>query len=278
MPSRCDRMRSREARKYAETRLLSIVRDSGAELSAACPLGTELDLLIEQERGKRRISARLWGCGLCHKQFRTEHHLDAHLDRRHGDRLPTEGSCPADYCDILRCESWASVLRKRLARGSGPACDESLLSSRRHYCTRLLHDCLPGWHDQEVRTLVRTLNASLCQPLTCAWRQRCYALDAEVSPDGHPPCDLVPPRSAGIPAWAAVLAIIVFFVIAGACICLLDEHSGAPPAGPEKDDGSGSGRRREMDATAVVAHGRLQAPMAGDARYRRTRSPPRGNV
>ena len=120
MPSRCDRMRSREARKYAETRLLSVVRDSGAELSAACPLGTELDLLIEQERGKRRISARLWGCGLCHKQFRTEHHLDAHLDRRHGDRLPTEGSCPADYCDILRCESWASVLRKRLARGSGP--------------------------------------------------------------------------------------------------------------------------------------------------------------
>ena len=186
-------MRSREARKYAETRLLSVVRDSGAELSAACPLGTDLDLLIEQERGKRRISARLWGCGLCHKQFRTEHHLDAHLDRRHGDRLPTEGSCPADYCDILRCESWASVLRKRLARGSGPACDESLLSSRRHYCTRLLHDCLPGWHDQEVRTLVRTLNASLCQPLTCAWRQRCYALDAEVSPGG-PPCDLVPPR------------------------------------------------------------------------------------
>ena len=90
-PPRCDRLRSREARKQADRRLLRIVRDAGMDVPGSCPLGAGLDLLIEQERGKRRIGARLWGCGLCHKQFRSEYHLDLHLDRRHNDTLPPDG-------------------------------------------------------------------------------------------------------------------------------------------------------------------------------------------
>ena len=199
MPSRCDRMRSREARKYAETRLLSVVRDSGAELSAACPLGTELDLLIEQERGKRRISARLWGCGLCHKQFRTEHHLDAHLDRRHGDRLPTEGSCPADYCDILRCESWASVLRKRLARRQRAGVRRIFAQQQ----AALLHTAASRLSPRVARSGGPHARANLERVAVPAAHVRLEATLLRAGrrgvPGGHPPCDLVPPRSAGSP-------------------------------------------------------------------------------
>lgn len=79
----------------------------GATLGPACPFESSGDLYKKQELLKE--SHGLHGahkCGICHKTFKTEYHLDCHFDRRHsfnGFRLPDSyrGGDVTDVVDVV---------------------------------------------------------------------------------------------------------------------------------------------------------------------------------
>lgn len=101
----CDRTRSAEARHTLQRELWAPLRAHSIQLSAACILSRENDVLLLQEQAKVRLSGQLWQCSLCSKLFRSEHYLDRHLARKHPDLCPPSATvCLADLCtSIVPC-------------------------------------------------------------------------------------------------------------------------------------------------------------------------------
>ena len=158
MSGECDREAAREARSAARELLLY----RGVAISPTCPLHPDNDRLLPHEQRKKSLSRAQWRCSECSKLFRSERHLDLHLERKHAALLlPNATVCLGEYCDILRCPSWLEALRKQQA-----GCDERKLRTRLHLCQHLLHDCVvegtPGGH-----LLFESLDQSICQPLRC---------------------------------------------------------------------------------------------------------------
>ena len=75
----CDRAAAREARKAARELLLS----RGVAISPSCPLHPDNDRLLPHERRKKTLGRAQWQCSECSKLFRSERHLDLHLERKH---------------------------------------------------------------------------------------------------------------------------------------------------------------------------------------------------
>ena len=97
----CDRAAAREARKAARELLLS----RGVAISPLCPLHPDNDRLLPHERRKKTLGRAQWQCAHslnrtltepkpipsqtplrcseCSKLFRSERHLDLHLERKH---------------------------------------------------------------------------------------------------------------------------------------------------------------------------------------------------
>lgn len=102
----CDRTRSNEAREALRRLLWNAAEARNLALPRDCPLAPAADVLQWQEATKRPISASHWRCGLCGKNFRSEHFLDKHLARKHAAAGPGEASigaevekvCLADFC------------------------------------------------------------------------------------------------------------------------------------------------------------------------------------
>ena len=98
-------------------------------------------------RKRNAIRSDRFRCGLCGKLFKSERHLDQHLDYRHSTRNQSK-YCIADACSHLRCHemrttpnSLTSEERVRLARARSERCDESVMQSRREICEDIASSC-----------------------------------------------------------------------------------------------------------------------------------------
>jgi len=169
----CDRVASREARNILTTGLLPAVRQLGVEFAPSCPLHPDHDHLLRHERAKQPATQWQWRCGECGKIFKSEHYLDLHLERRHNDTLPaaSDGTCLADYCDILRCPSWIGSLRHKAEHRS--ACRPAMLEARRALCQHVMHDCfVASAIGVDLHHVFERMDERYCHALSCAGRQR----------------------------------------------------------------------------------------------------------
>jgi hypothetical protein len=197
----CDRTRSNEARSGLRSILWEPVTATNALLPENCPLAPAVDVLLWQEKTKKRISSTHWRCGLCGKTFRSEYFLDKHLARKHPTAGPEESSadygvqkvCLADLCGIsvpclptgnVRIPPVSAVLVRQedfaLASGesSRHANPETITSvtprictdavehmAAKHSCFEMIEKCItPETHSSEAE-LVRlrtTLHGALC--------------------------------------------------------------------------------------------------------------------
>jgi hypothetical protein len=104
----CDRTRSSEARASLRRILWDPISARRRRLPRDCPLAPFADILRGQESAKRPISASHWQCGLCGKNFRSEHFLDKHLARKHAadrtlddvDGAGGQATCFANLCGV----------------------------------------------------------------------------------------------------------------------------------------------------------------------------------
>ena len=157
----CDRAAAREARTAARELLL----EQGVAISPACSLHPSHDRLLPHEQLKSSLGRAQWRCSKCSKLFRSERHLDLHLERKHAALLePNATVCLGEYCDMLRCPSWLVALRKQPG-----GCDDQKLMARRHFCQHLLHDCLVQGTPGSL-LLFERLDHTICQPLRCEAR------------------------------------------------------------------------------------------------------------
>ena len=102
----CSRERSRLARFVLDSHFFPLLLQWEGRLTDHCPFRRSRDIYYDQERHKTEKDARHWTCELCGKSFYSEHYLDAHMERKHAERMVTEnGVCLADYCDVLRCHA-----------------------------------------------------------------------------------------------------------------------------------------------------------------------------
>lgn len=94
---RCDRTASAAARRS----LQSIVWRYRIPLSSDCIFRRGSDALAAQEESKEKLSASLWMCTLCGKQFMSEYFLNMHLVNRHSIVHSSGTVCLADLCGII---------------------------------------------------------------------------------------------------------------------------------------------------------------------------------
>lgn len=93
----CDRTRSAEARAS----LRAVAWSRGLLLGRECLLSPARDILSASEAAKEALSASLWRCRVCGKQFLTEEFLDRHLARRHPQLRLSGDLCLARLCGRL---------------------------------------------------------------------------------------------------------------------------------------------------------------------------------
>lgn len=171
----CSRERSRRARAVLDDYFYPVVdRHAGSfEVPPACPFQRSKDMYLEQEKHKERVRRTQWKSLYSEKVFRTEWHVDKHMDNRHADKIPPGADvCLADYCAVLRCDehhahrnpddpsrsgSRGAPSRSKGGGGGGAGarrarrerCDESKLAGARHFCETLMHACFPSDDDAE---------------------------------------------------------------------------------------------------------------------------------
>lgn len=157
-----------------------------------------------------------------------------HFERRHNHMLRnhSEARCVGDMCDILRCPQWAKEQKKQRKKASRAPrlCVPEQLTARRHACQGLVAQCvppsLPGESANASRVLRAALNRTLCAPLTCEWREKCYtsSLLGGRLPDD---CDQPTDRSSGAVIGYVILGITITVMVFGViCItmgCLEDD-------------------------------------------------------
>merc|ERR1712146_94226 len=96
-----------------------------------CPFDPNRDLFGYHEKQKQRkkpgSAATTWTCGICGKQFKNEHYLDLHMERKHMNETPSEGVCLADYCELFEVcfgeEKWR--------RNKVPTCSNTTMKAQR---------------------------------------------------------------------------------------------------------------------------------------------------
>ena len=172
-------------------------------------------------------------------------------------RNHSEARCVGDLCDIVRCPQWAKEQKKQRKKASarGPRlCVPAQLTARRHACQGMVAQCvpppLPGASPNASRELRAALNRTLCAPMSCEWREKCYAssLLGGRLPDE---CDQPTDRSSGAMVGYVILGITVSVMVVGIiCItmgCLEEDGVGAReedpykrPAPPDRADSYGA--------------------------------------
>ncbi|CAK4111802.1 unnamed protein product [Aphanomyces euteiches] len=131
----CSRQLSREAMQILHKKVFRPARRLAYELPEICPLIAEHIYFLEHEQKKERLHSGRLRCGLCNKQFRNEHYLDGHFDRKHTEDHPG-GICMAEFCDILNCPS-----HRALARHA--KCTHSSARRLKMKCQDLFQTCFP---------------------------------------------------------------------------------------------------------------------------------------
>lgn len=168
----CGRARSRVAREIVQEHIISPAAAVGFELPAACSLAPSNDVLSTHEQSKSKRRRGQWQCGICGKLFRTEEHLDQHLQNRHGDLSPPGARvCLADLCDVLHCDAklpgaTAASLRRQPCRAHD-------MERARHQCEAHLHQCFPPGAPPQ---LAHRFQETFCDTLTCDARHKAVAM------------------------------------------------------------------------------------------------------
>ena len=161
----CSRGLSRIASELVEKHIVPVLRYYNEEFLESCPYTSVC--YEHKEKTKREIRSDRFRCGLCGKLFKSERHLDQHLDYRHSTRNHSK-YCIADACSHLRCHemrttpnSLTSEERVRLARARSERCDESAMQSRREICEDIASSCFRS------DTLRVEFMEEYCLSLTC---------------------------------------------------------------------------------------------------------------
>lgn len=186
----CDRTRSKEAR-YALTILAwRPLRAHNIYLQPDCILSGEGDILRRQEALKHQLNSAAWNCEICGKIFKTEHHLDMHLARRHGNERHNNGTvCLADLCGVavpcvpldypplspVSTAALAALAKQNNNVRVTPAvtplpsvCTDEVARRRRvQSCTHIVSECLHSSQHQEsshfLQRHVDRLRVELCE-------------------------------------------------------------------------------------------------------------------
>ncbi len=272
----CDRLLAREARKNIRDLFLKPARKAGLEPSRECPFAPENDKLLPHEDSKAasRKTARMWRCTVCQKHFRTEAFLDKHLQRKHAEMMHSHrhAECLADHCETARCPSWQATERARHKAAIEP-CRPRELEARRRACSSLVLQCF-GAHGRKSKDLVSALNASLCEPIACDWRDKCYG--EKLGPGEPLPAGCEAPsgkRKAATWITFTVLAVVAVGIIAIAIAIVfgcLDEPDPEPrrhpvPAERYRADAVGGAAIARSSATCRSRRGGADAPSYRDA-------------
>merc|ERR1711865_1222960 len=110
------------------------------------------------------------------------------MQRRHNDTMKDGGVCYADLCDITRCPYWAQDTRLHSKKRG---CMKAEVDQRRFECQNMLRECLtdsPGLPvPNSSRLVLETLNTTLCAPVSCDYRRRCYGDGGGTDSDCDPP-------------------------------------------------------------------------------------------
>ena len=142
----CSRERSRAARTVLNEFFYPVADGARYALDLGCPFSHARDLFYEHETHKEpvRHSKLYWRSLYSGKVFKSEYYVDKHMERRHGDKIPsTADVCLADYCDVLQCDKHAEYVKN--GRGSKPTrCDEEQMSLVRDKCHEMLTQCFPN--------------------------------------------------------------------------------------------------------------------------------------
>lgn len=169
---RCSRVLSRNVRKQLEKEVLGPSMRAGIKAwPPNCPFDPALDLYgkHENEKQRKRGSTSLWTCGICKKQFKSEHYLDLHFERKHMNETPRNGVCLADYCEMFEICGWGFNYR-RPSRNEPIECNDSALAIRRSQCNAAMKKCFP-LNDEVSRQMHAKLSRQYCQVIDCMIRE-----------------------------------------------------------------------------------------------------------
>jgi len=163
----CSRGISRIANELIEDHILPVLKHVGVDtFPESCPYAS--GCFRTQEKEKHKIRRDRWECGICGKLFKSERHIDRHLDYRHTTNTKNT-FCISDACSHLRChtqmplpDSLSSEERVQLARVRSERCDELLMQSRRSACEDVARLCF------ESETLRSNFLQEYCLSLTCS--------------------------------------------------------------------------------------------------------------
>eukprot|EP00439_Symbiodinium_sp_Y106_P004307 s449_g1.t1 len=172
----CSRVISRAVRKQLDKEVLKPAERAGlVGWPASCPWDPARDLFGAQEKHKnrKRSATGMWTCGYCQKVFKNEHYLDLHLERKHPDKLPANGVCLADYCEIFDvCQGEGSIRKSRVNGSSGTLqCNNETMQRERRRCEESLTKCLPLTQSEASRKMHAKLSRHFCQMMDCRIRE-----------------------------------------------------------------------------------------------------------
>jgi len=102
----CSRDLSYLVRNFVFQKWTPIFEKYKVEIPLDCPLHPHRDVFDAFHRSKFHVTSHHWGCFQCGKSFFSEQYLDLHLLKKHQDQisLVEDSVCPADFCDLIRCE------------------------------------------------------------------------------------------------------------------------------------------------------------------------------
>jgi len=170
----CSRLVSRNVRKQLEKEVLGPSTRAGIKAwPLNCQFDPALDLYAGQERQKqhKRGAKQPWTCGLCGKQFKSEHYLDLHLERKHMNETPRSGVCLADYCEMFEaCDAGFVEGRRTAAQGNG-SCDDAALTGHRSRCEEAMARCFPLGGGEASRGMHARLSRQWCGVMDCRLRE-----------------------------------------------------------------------------------------------------------
>eukprot|EP00928_Gymnodinium_smaydae_P055163 TRINITY_DN3875_c0_g3_i1.p2 TRINITY_DN3875_c0_g3~~TRINITY_DN3875_c0_g3_i1.p2 ORF type:complete len:401 (-),score=83.88 TRINITY_DN3875_c0_g3_i1:33-1235(-) len=175
---RCSRAISRATRKEIENEVIKPATKVGVlTWPKGCRLDPALDMYAYQEKQKQKkrgsgtpqtSHSSTWTCGICGKQFKNEHYLDLHMERRHMNTTPRDAVCVADYCEAFDTCNKVDVDRPvgRSAKKPTTPCNQTQLLELREQCHETLAGCL-SLTEAEPRLLHAKLSRHFCQSLDC---------------------------------------------------------------------------------------------------------------
>lgn len=169
----CSRERSAIARRVLASTVWRAAARARVQLASTCPVTQEKDVyqpfvgVFERNTAAGQAGGQMQKrCSLCGKRFRTMAHLEHHLNARHAGSLVLNGTCLADFCDVLQCSLLAGSTEGR--------CDESWHEHARHRCVHeVVQPCFGNASRRDVRAAA-VIREHLCNKLTCDARWQLY--------------------------------------------------------------------------------------------------------